>query len=292
VTTVDVDFNGTLAPVGFAYGSATINVNGNVNLNFGGLDVNISPDLGIDIGDDGNPGGGFGEEPLEFPEFPEIPDYSGDFEGIGDALDTLANNQDVLGDAVDSIGQGVGVAIDRIQELKTLLDIDFDDTLRWVGCRGIEDTVGYEGKGLRGLESALRALLALVNLGSNEYCELLPIPLEGDVILTEFIPSDEVDNFVDLDLPPESRIVVVDVVLAKQHYATRRGSSGGNSDRQGRFAVVSFLEELVPGDWVVVGGSVNQYYSLGAYLVPATSNPVRIRVSIGAGQTAVVRSMK
>lgn len=289
ITTIDFDFNGVLAPVGFFHGSANIDINGNVNLNFGGIDVNISPDLGIDIGDDGSPGGGFGEEPVDFPDFPEIPDYSGDFEGLGDALDSIGNKQDVLGDSLDSVGQGVGVAIDRIQEIKDLLDIDFDDTLRWVSCRGIEDTDGYEGKGLRGLESALKALIALVNLGSNEYCGLLPSAPVGELDSTEFIPSAEIDNWVDVDVASEIRFVSIEVQLTKPGYSVRRGSQGYNEDLQGRFAVVSFLEEFQPGEWIAVGGSVSQYYSLGGYIVPKTENAVRIRVSLGAGSSAVVR---
>lgn len=292
ITTVDFNFNGTFAPVGFFHGSANIDLNGNVNLNFGGIDVNISPDLGFDFGDDGSQGESFGSDPPEFPEFPDIPDYSGDFEGLGDALDSIGNKQDVLGDSLDSVGQGVGVIIDRVQEVKDLLAIDFDDTMQWVSCRGIEDSMGYEGTGLRGLESALKALLALVNLGSGEYCEILPsAPLAGTVIRSEFFPAREIDNFFDVDIDSEAKAVSLEISLARPSYSVRRGSDGSEGDLQGRYGVVSFLEEVVSGDWQTMTEPVNQYYSVGLYRVPKTGNPARIRVSVSAGSTCTYREL-
>jgi hypothetical protein len=292
ITTIDFDFNGTFAPVGFFHGSANIDVNGNVNLNFGGIDVNISPDLGFDFGDDGTPGEQFGSDPPEFPEIPEIPDYSGDFEGLGDALDSIGNKQDVLGDSLDSVGLGVGVAIDRVAEVKALLDIDFDDSLTWLSCRGEETLTPYVGNGLRGLEAVVRALAVSSNQGATEYCELLPPPpLEGDVVLTEFIESVEIDNFFDRDVDSQTKAVSLDVELARNPYAVRRGSSGGNDDQQGRFAVVCFLEEVSAGDWQGISEPINQYYSVGLYRVPKTDNPVRIRVSVSAGSSCTYREL-
>jgi len=292
ITTIAFNFNGTLAPVGFFHGSANIDINGNVNLNFGGIDVNISPDFGFDFGDDGTQGEQFGSDPPEFPEFPDIPDYSGDFDGIGDALDSIGNKQDVLGDALDSVGQGVGTLVDRVQEVKDLLSIDFDDTMQWVSCRGIEDSVGYGGTGLRGLESALKALLALVNLGSGEYCEILPpSPLSGAVISSEFFPSQEIDNFFDVDIDSEAKAVSLEISLARPSYSVRRGSDGGDGDLQGRYGVVSFLEEVVPGDWQTMMEPINQYYSVGLYRVPKTGNPARIRVSVSAGSSCIYREL-
>jgi hypothetical protein len=292
VTTVDFNFNGTFSPVGFFHGSANIDVNGNVNLNFGGIDVNISPDLGFDFGDDGTSGEGFGSAPPEFPDIPEPPDYSGDFQGLGDALDSIGNKQDVLGDSLESVGLGVGVAIDRIEEIKALLDIDFDDSLTWLSCRGEEALTPYAGNGLRGLEAVIRALSVSSNQGVAEYCELLPPPpLEGDVVITEFIESVEIDNFFDRDVDSQTKAVSLDVELARNPYAVRRGSSGGNDDRQGRFAVVCFLEEVSAGDWQGISEPINQYYSVGLYRVPKTDNPVRIRVSVSAGSSCTYREL-
>jgi hypothetical protein len=292
ITTVDFNFNGTFSPVGFFHGSANIDVNGNVNLNFGGIDVNISPDLGFDFGDDGTSGEGFGSAPPEFPDIPEPPDYSGDFEGLGDALDSIGNKQDVIGNALDSVGQGVGVAIDRIQEVKDLLAIDFDDTMQWISCRGIEDTVGYEGVGLRGLESAIKALLALVNLGAGEYCEILPSPpLIGTVTRSEFFPAQEIDNFFDVGIEPGTKAISLDIGLSRPSYSVRRGSVGEDGDLQGRYGVVSFLEEVVSGDWQTMTEPVNQYYSVGLYRVPRTGNPVRIRISVSAGSSCTYREL-
>jgi len=289
---VPVDFGGINVDVGFFYGGARIDATGNVNLNFGGIDVNISPDFGFDFGDDGASGEGFGSEPPEFPEFPDIPDYSGDFEGLGDALDSIGNKQDALDNALDSVGQGIGVLVDRVQEVKDLLSIDFDDTLQWVSCRGIEDAVGYEGIGLRGLESALKALLALVNLGSNEYCEILPSPpLVGTVTRSEFFPAQEVDNFFDVTPEPGTKAISLEIELSRPSYSVRRGSSGGEGDLQGRYGVVSFLEEVVSGDWQTMTEPVNQYYSVGLYRVPKTGNPVRIRVSVSAGSACTYREL-
>jgi hypothetical protein len=292
IVVVPHDVGGVTVNFGFAVGSVSLGVTGNANFNFGGIDVNVSPDLGIDIGDDGSPGGGFGEEPIDFPDFPEIPDYSGDFEGLGDALDSIGNKQDVLGDSLDSVGLGVGVAIDRIAEVKALLDIDFDDSLTWLSCRGEEFLTPYAGNGLRGLEAIMRALSVSSNQGVAEYCELLPpSPLEGDVVLTEFIESVEIDNFFDRDVDSQTKAVSLEVELARNPYAVRRGSSGGNDDKQGRFAVVCFLEEVSAGDWQGISEPINQYYSVGLYRVPKTDNPVRIRVSVSAGSSCTYREL-
>lgn len=292
ITTIDFDFNGTFSPVGFFHGSANIDVNGNVNLNFGGIDVNISPDLGFDFGDDGTSGEGFGSDPPEFPDIPEPVDYSGDFEGLGDALDSIGNKQDVLGDSLDSVGLGVGSAIDRIAEVKALLDIDFDDSLTWLSCRGEEALTPYAGNGLRGLEAIVRALAVSSNQGVSEYCELLPpSPLEGDVVLTEFIESVEIDNFFDRDVDSQTKAVSLDVELARNPYSVRRGSSGENDDLQGRFAVVCFLEEVSAGSWQGISEPINQYYSVGLYRVPKTDNPVRVRVSVSAGSSCTYREL-
>jgi len=71
----------------------------------------------------------------------------------------------------------------------------------------------------------------------------------------------------------------------------RRGSSGGEGDLQGRYGVVSFLEEVVSGDWQTMTEPVNQYYSVGLYRVPKTGNPVRIRVSVSAGSACTYREL-
>lgn len=283
---------GVTVNFGFSVGSVSLGVTGNASFDFGGIDVNVSPDLAIDIGDDGSPGGGFGEEPIDIPDFPEIPDYSGDFEGLGDALDSIGNKQDALDNALDSVGQGVGELVDRVQEVKDLMSIDFDDTLQWVSCRGVEDAVGYEGIGLRGLESALKALLALVNLGSNEYCEILPPPpLAGTVTLSEFFPAQEIDNFFDVTPESGTKAISLEIELSRPSYSVRRGSNGGDGDLQGRYGVVSFLEEIAPGDWQTVTEPVNQYYSVGLYRVPKTGNSVRIRVSVSAGSACTYREL-
>jgi hypothetical protein len=289
---VPVDFGGVTVPVGFIYSPAIINANGNVNLNFGGVDVNISPDLGVDFADDGSPGGEFGSDPSEFPGFPEIPDYSGDLGALGDAVAAVGAGQSALSDSVQSVSEGVGVTIDRIQEVKELLAVDFDDTLQWISCREEEEFEPYQGVGLRGIESALRAALTLMNRGAGEYCELLPQePLAGDVIRTLSLSAQEIDNFFDVDIGVDARAISLEIDLVRNSYSVRRGTSGGNGNLQGRYGVVTFLEEVSVGNWHSCSESVSQYYSLGLYRVPKNGNAVRIRVSVSAGSSCIYKEI-
>lgn len=280
ITTFDLDVNGTVVPVGLAYGSATINLNGNVNLNFGGIDVNISPDLGVDFGDggDSNPDvDGFGGEPEPFPD---IPDY-------GPRIDALGTEIENLQTSIESISEDVSVLETAIEVVRQLVNTEIDGIVEYVPCNGQVQTVPYSARGLAGLELLMRVTIDVITLLSAQYCPILPKDsCLGAFISSINIPSSEIDFFQDFAIPGGAKTVILSVDSPRSAYAVRRGSSGDNEDSQKRFAVVCFVAELTDGPLVGISEPSNQYYSVGAYPVPTCDAPVLIRVSLGANTTA------
>jgi len=176
-----------------------------------------------------------------------------------------------------------------IQDIKDALEVDIQGEFNWVNCEGEPMTSGYFGQGFGVVEAMFQTMLPLVNSGVFQYCGLLGSDeFQGNLLNTTSLPSSEIDVFSDVALNTATKKVVLDVMSTHPQYSIRRGSNGGNDDRQTRFAVVSFAYEVDGQE--CVSWTRNQYYSKGVYDIELISLDSReFRVSLKAGSTATIK---
>lgn len=239
-----------LVPVVLAYGSAKIDVNGTVNVDVGGFNVSIYPDLSFEIGD----------------------------RGIDDVDNPGHEFEDEVSDQVRTVGDGVRAVEDGNERIEDAVGANIQGAVSGVGCDGNEVTVGYSGTGLLGVqsqvESAVEVIASLLNGlcpvgGQDPVYELLPLGSFGPVSRRLFF---------DVDLPDGAEYVFVDATTTFPAYAVAADGNDDQDSVQSRFAQVSFLWNL-EGEFFSLPAS-QQFYSNGAFVVPlGLPSGSKIRIS-------------
>lgn len=170
-----------------------------VTFNFGGINIGIRPDFGIDIGVDDN----------------ALPEGSSTSEQV-----------ESVSDAVEAVQQLLEAPIEGTQAVTLCSGLDLPVSWTGAGLAGLSDQI-------RALSSQNAVLV------QQYCPLLDPSPAPGSLLNSVSFDASSAHVFHDISLPPEAKFCVVRVEGLLTAYAVRATGGNGDEDYQSRFAVVS-----------------------------------------------------
>lgn len=238
IVTVTVPVGDTNIDYGISVGPVTIDLDGRLSFDFGGIDISINPDFSVNIGD----------------PIPSDP-----------SLDEI-EYRDRVESALDAIRDRLIALESDVSQVKDEFSRPLDGAISGGLCDGTDVTLDYSGGGFVGLANQVNVLSVVMSFLFQQFCSLL----EGDEVL-ELVPLGSFggqDNrrFFDIALPSDARVVYLDATTTTGAFAIAASGNDDTESVQARFAQVSFL--VTEGTKRYALPAENQYYSRGVYLVP------------------------